>query len=92
MLEEGEENAYNLSIDELKKVNKQLLVLILKGKGINGVDEIDHDTGDTPFHSAVKYLHKDLEIFMILQRAQVEINCANNDGKTPLNLLDEMLS
>ena len=55
------------------------------------MDEIDPSTGDTPFHTAIEYVYKDLEFFMILHRAQCDVNGVNNKTMTPLQKLDEKL-
>jgi ankyrin repeat protein len=71
-------------------MNRQLLSLLVKGKGKSAIDEIDNVNGSTPLMVACEYLN-DIEIIKILIEGGADINAVNNDSKLPLTIIKERL-
>ncbi len=72
------------------EVNRQILKLLVKGKGSSAIDEIDNTNGSTPLMYACEYL-SDIELLKTLVDGGADINAVNNDNKMPLSLVRERL-
>jgi ankyrin repeat protein len=70
--------------------NRQILRLLVKGKGKDGIDEGDNVNNSTPLIAACEYL-TDLECIKILVEGGADVNAVNNDDKMPLMIVKERL-
>ena len=70
--------------------NRELLSILAKGKGRDGIDELDNVSSATPLMVACEMLN-DIEIVKILCEAGADINSVNNDNKMPLSLVKERI-
>lgn len=72
------------------KENRELLTILAKGKGRNGIDELDNVSSSTPLMVACEIL-SDIELIKILCDAGSDINSVNNDNKMPLTFIKERI-
>lgn len=70
------------------QLNRDILKLLVKGKGKDGIDELDNINSSTPLIAACEILN-DPEIFKILVEAGADVNAVNNDDKMPLKIIRE---
>lgn len=81
----------SLATDEAaQQLNREILTLLVKGKGKNAIDELDAANGSTPLMIACENVD-DIEIIKILVEGGSDINAVNNDEKMPLSLIKERL-
>jgi hypothetical protein len=76
--------------EEGMALNRQILKLLVKGKGKDGIDEADNVNASTPLIQACEILN-DLEMIKILCEGGADVNAVNNDDKMPLNIVKERL-
>lgn len=76
--------------EDAKEVNRQILRLLVKGKGKNGIDELDNVNSSTPLMAACENLY-DLEVIKIICDGGADVNAVNNDDKMPLSIIKERL-
>ena len=71
-------------------MNRQILKLLVQGKGKDGIDEGDNVNNSTPLMVACETL-TDLDCIQILVEGGADVNAVNNDDKMPLMLVKERL-
>ena len=76
--------------EEGMELNRQILRLLVKGKGKDGIDETDNINSSTPLIYACENL-TDLELFKILVEGGADVNAVNSDDKMPLKTIKERL-
>lgn len=72
------------------QTNREVLKLLVKGKGPNAIDECDNVNSSTPLMAACENL-TDIEIIKILISGGADINSVNSDDKMPLSIIKERL-
>ncbi len=70
--------------------NRELLAILAKGKGRDGIDELDNVSSSTPLMVACEIL-SDIELIKILCEAGSDVNSVNNDNKMPLTFVKERI-
>ncbi|CDW81211.1 ankyrin repeat domain protein [Stylonychia lemnae] len=73
------------------EINREILRLLVKGKGKEGIDEVEKVSSSTPLIVACEHLH-DLEMIKILVEAGADVNAVTSDDKMPLILIKERLA
>jgi hypothetical protein len=77
--------------EEARALNREMLKLLVKGKGRSAIDEIDNTNSSTPLMMACESL-SDVEIVRILVvEGGADVNSINNDDKMPLSLVKERI-
>jgi ankyrin repeat protein len=71
-------------------VNRELLAILAKGKGKEGIDELDNVSSSTPLMVACEIL-SDIELVKILCEAGADVNSVNNENKMPLTFVKERI-
>ena len=73
------------------EVNRQILRLLIKGKGRDGIDEMDNVNQSTPLQVACEQLN-DLQMVKILvEEGEADINSVNKDNMMPLSIVKERI-
>ncbi len=73
-----------------QQLNREILTLMVRGKGREHLDELDQANGSTPLMIACENLD-DLDIVKILVEGGSDVNAVNNDDKMPLSLVKERI-
>lgn len=68
------------------EMNREILKLLVKGKGKDGIDELDNINSSTPLIAACEILN-DVEMFKILVEGGSDVNAVNSDDKMPLKII-----
>lgn len=76
--------------EEGMELNREILKLLVKGKGKDGIEELDNVNSSTPLIAACEYLH-DVELIKILVEGGADVNAVNNDDKMPLGIIKERM-
>eukprot|EP00347_Sterkiella_histriomuscorum_P010696 403375277 len=72
------------------ELNREILKLLVKGKGKDGIDEVDNVNSSTPLIAACEILN-DVELIKILVEGGADVNAVNTDDKMPLKIVKERL-
>jgi hypothetical protein len=78
--------------EEAYKVNREILELLVKGKGKEAIDEIDNVNGSTPLMAACEVLSDIGVIKILVENGGSDINSVNSDDKMPLSILKERIT